>query len=55
MTIERLNDAVAAAKAEVKTALEIILSALNQGQRKKLTVNPAVQALLERYGAEVES
>lgn len=55
MTIERLNDAVAAAKAEVKTALEIILSALNQGQRKKLAGSPAVGELLERYGVEMEA
>ena len=34
MTIERLNDAVAAAKAEVKTALETVLAELNKGQRK---------------------
>ena len=55
MTIERLHAAVAEAKAEVKTALEIILSELNHGQRKKLAADPAVRELLERYGVEVES
>lgn len=54
MTIERLNDAVAAAKAEVKTALETVLAELNKGQRKKLARNPAVRVLLERYGVEIE-
>lgn len=49
-----LNAAVAAAKAETKTALETVLAELNKGQRKKLAGNPAVAALLERYGVEIE-
>ena len=55
MTTAELDAAVQAAKDETKTALEIILSALNQGQRKKLAGSPAVGELLERYGVEVES
>lgn len=55
MTTTELNAAVAAAKAEVKSALETILSTLNQGQRKKLAGNPVVRELLERYGVEVEA
>ena len=54
MTRDRLNTAVAAAKGEVKTALETILSELNHGQQKKLAKNPAVRELLERYGVEIE-
>ena len=54
MTTTELDTAVQAAKAEVKTALETILSELNKGQRKKLAGNPAVRELLERYGVEVE-
>ena len=55
MTTAELDAAVQAAKDETKTALENILSELNHGQRKKLAENPAVRALLERYGVEVES
>lgn len=51
----KLDAAVAAAKAETKAALETILAVLNQGQRKKVTGNPAVAALLERYGVEVDT
>lgn len=49
-----LDAAVAAAKAETKTALETVLAALNQGQRKKLVKDSGVKALLERYGVETE-
>ena len=38
---------------EVKTALETIMAALNNGQRKKLAKDPTVAALLERYGIDV--
>ena len=55
MTKDRLNAAVAAAKEEVKAALETVLAELNKGQRKKLAANPAVGELLERYGVEVEA
>ena len=50
-----LNAAVDAAKAEAKTALETVLAALNQGQRKKLAKEDAVRVLLERYGVEVDA
>ena len=55
MTTAELDAAVQAAKDETKTALEIILSELNHGQRKKLTAEPAMRELLERYGVELES
>lgn len=55
MTTTELDAAVQAAKDETKTALEAILSELNQGQRKKLAADPSVQELLERYGVEVEA
>ena len=55
MTTAELDAAVQAAKDEIKTALETILSELNHGQRKQLARDPAVRALLERYGVEVES
>lgn len=39
---------------EVKDALQAVYSDLNQGQRKKLLRNPAIRAMFERYGVEVE-
>lgn len=39
--------------AEIKNALQTIVDALNQGQRKKLLKNAAVAAMLKRYGVEV--
>ena len=50
MTKQELEAAVEAAKGETKTALETVLAALNQGQRKKVCRDPAVEKLLERYG-----
>lgn len=39
---------------EVKTALQEVFNDLNQGQRKKLLRNPAIRAMFERYGVEIE-
>ena len=39
---------------EVKAALQAIIDALNQGQRKKLLRNPAIRSMFERYGVEIE-
>lgn len=39
---------------EVKDALQAVYSDLNQGQRKKLLRNPAIRAMFERYGVEIE-
>lgn len=39
---------------EIKAALETILTALNQGQRKKLMNDPTVKPLLDRYKIDVE-
>ena len=50
-----LQARVAAAKAQTREALETVLAALNNGQRKKLAKDPAVAALLERYGVEVDA
>lgn len=38
---------------EVKTALQAVYSALNQGQQKKLLRNPTIRAMFERYGVEI--
>lgn len=47
---ERARECVA----EVKTALQAVYNDLNQGQRKKLLRNPAIRAMFERYGVEIE-
>ena len=35
---------------EVREALQLIYTELNQGQRKKIMRNPTIKALYERYG-----
>lgn len=55
ITVEMLEAAVAAAKEETKIALETVLDALNSGQRKKVCRDPAVAAVLERFGVEVSA
>ena len=48
--MSELRDRMIAYNAEIKEALQTILDALNRGQRKKLLKNPAVKAMVERYG-----
>ena len=48
-----LRERVIAYNAEIKNALQTIIDALNQGQRKKLLKNATVAAMLKRYGVEV--
>ena len=48
--MSELRDRVIAYNAEIKEALQTVLDALNRGQRKKLLKNPAVKAMVERYG-----
>lgn len=52
MTKDELTAAVAAAKAETKTALQTVYDALNQGQQKKLVKDETVKALFDLYGVE---
>lgn len=51
--MSELRERVVAYNAEIKAALQTIVDALNQGQRKKLLKNAAVAAMLRRYGVEV--
>lgn len=44
-----------AAASETRAALETVYNALNQGQQKKILKDPAVAALFERYGVNVET
>ena len=48
-----LLDKVIAYNLEIKTALQTMYNALNQGQRKKIIKNEKVKTLFERYGVEV--
>nr|DAI52178.1 MAG TPA: hypothetical protein [Caudoviricetes sp.] len=47
---ERARECVA----ETREALQAVYNDLNQGQRKKLLRNPAIRAMFERYGVEIE-
>ena len=48
-----LVDKVIAYNLEIKTALQTMYDALNQGQRKKILKNEKVKILFDRYGVEV--
>ena len=50
--MSELQDRVIAYNAEIKEAVQTVLDALNRGQRKKLLKNPAVKAMMERYGID---
>ena len=45
----KLVDKVIAYNIEIKTALQTMYDALNQGQRKKIVKNEKVKALFDRY------
>ena len=48
-----LVDKVIAYNLEIKTALQTMYNALNQGQRQKILKNEKVKTLFQRYGVEV--
>lgn len=48
-----LLDKVIAYNLEIKTALQTMYNALNQGQQKKILKDEKVKTLFERYGVEV--
>lgn len=52
--MNELRDRVVAYNKEVKDALQAVYDDLNHGQRKKLLRNPAIRAMFERYGVEIE-
>lgn len=54
MTITKMEliDAVENAKAETKSALQIVYDSMNHGQRKKLVKDDAIKSLFNRYGVE---
>lgn len=52
MTNKQLREALEAAKAETRAALQTVYDALNHGQQNKILKNSAVAALFERFGVE---
>lgn len=52
--MNRLRERVIEYNVEVKAALQAVYNDLNHGQRKKLLRNPAIRAMFERYGVEIE-
>ena len=54
MTREQLFDAVATAKKEMRTALQTVYNALNQGQQKQIVKNEEVKKIFDIYGVEYQ-
>lgn len=52
--MNELRERVIAYNNEVKAALQAVYNDLNHGQRKKLLRKPAIRAMFERYGVEIE-
>ena len=52
MKRQDLFDKVIAYNIEIKSALQTMYNALNQGQKKKIVKNEKVKALFDRYGVE---
>ena len=52
MTRDHLNNAVAVAKEETKSALQTVYDALNHGQQQKIIKNESVKNLFDLYGVE---
>ena len=52
--MRNLKERVVAYNKAVKAALQAVYNDLNKGQRKKLMRNPAIRAMFERYGVEIE-
>lgn len=50
MTKTELTEAVEAAKAETKDALQTVYDALNHGQQKQIVKDDKVKALFDLYG-----
>ena len=54
MTKTELDNAVAAAKSETKSALQTVYDSLNHGQQKKIVKDEKVKALFDLYGVVYE-
>ena len=53
MKKRELDAAMAAAKAEYKTGLQLLWENINRGQQKQLYKIPEIKALLDRFGVSV--
>ncbi len=53
--MSELRERVIAYNTEIKAALQVVYNDLNHGQRKKLLRNPAIRAMFERYGVEIDA
>lgn len=49
MKKKKLNEAVSNFKAEMKSALETLYNALNEGQKKQIVKDEKVKALFDKY------
>ena len=47
-----LNEAVNAAREEIRSALQTVYDALNQGQQKKILKDESVKRLFDLYGVK---
>lgn len=54
MRKSELTNAVEAARAETKAALQTVYDALNHGQQKKLLKDEKVKKLFDLYGVDYE-
>ena len=54
MRKDELTAAVAAAKLEIKNALQTIYDALNHGQQKQIVKDEKVKAMFDIYGVDYE-
>ena len=52
MNKDKLNEAVAACKAETKEALQEVYNTLNNGQQKKILKNEKVKERFDRFGVD---
>ena len=52
--MNEMRERVIAYNTEVKSALQAVYNDLNHGQQKRLLRNPAILAMFERYGVEIE-
>ena len=55
MTKDKLIAAVASAKAEARTALQLLVDNLNAGQKKKIVRQAEVRAMLDRFGVDYDA
>ena len=53
--MNKLKEKVIVYNTEIKNALQAVYYELNQGQRKKLLLNPVIAKMFERYRVKTET